>query len=247
MNYVKSCLSNCQLPCPEWYFLFSDFVQASQAVIQSMKSDHKNPILCSGCVNCAYRNNMYRACTCVFCQTFRTEPLLVLLLSVLLTCGTFCPPCPRGQSRSREPEWWRCIPSAARSPPGHGPSADPRQTYRSAPLLRTAPPAHGCWTHRSPLETRKKGGRGGRRKERTSVLITFSQVEYRWRISVCECVCEMTVGLWNDSHTVLRFWAILLPLHVWLRSFISWFITMFPNKTRWGCIFHGHGEYFLMY
>ena len=39
MNYVKSCLSNCLFPCPEWYFLSSDFVRASQASIQSMKSD----------------------------------------------------------------------------------------------------------------------------------------------------------------------------------------------------------------
>lgn len=73
-----------------------------------------------------------------------------------LTCVTFCPRCHRGRSRSREPGWWRCTPSAARSPPGRGPSAGPRRTSRSAPPPRTEPPARGCWTHRFPLEDRKR-------------------------------------------------------------------------------------------
>lgn len=148
MNYEKSCLFNCLFPCPLY----------KQARSKDKALWTMNTIICpNDCVNCAYMNilGMHRL----------QKPLLLLLLSVSLTCVTFCPPCPRGQSHSHEPEWWRCTPSAVRSPPGRGPSAGPHQTYRSAPLPRTEPPARGCWKHRSPLETRKKGGRQRRQKE----------------------------------------------------------------------------------
>lgn len=119
----------------------------------------------------------------------------------LLTCGTSCPPYPQGLNHSREPGWWKCIPSVTRSPPGRGPSAGPRQTYRSAPLLWTEPPARGCWMRRSPLETRKsrqrEEGRAGeregrderRRRRRDEVTVNHSQsgeiqVEIKWCVSV---------------------------------------------------------------
>lgn len=152
MNYEKSCCFNCLFPYPL----------------------HKQTRLRIKHIH-------------MFCELCISEDAVLTLvypiklqkpLSNPLTCVTFCPPCPRGQSHSHEPEWWRCTPSAVRSPPGRGPSAGPRQTSRSAPLPRMVLPARGCWTHRFPLvirKTRRKGGGGERERG--------YRAEYIWRMN----------------------------------------------------------------